>query len=121
MRSRAMKLSGWGNVIRHDGHVYRPEKLADVGKIVSRTETGAPFIARGLGRSYGDSAINQDGNVVLDTRLDRLASFDSTTGVVECEAGLSISDLIDVFLPRAFFPPVTPGTRFVTLGGAIAA
>jgi decaprenylphospho-beta-D-ribofuranose 2-oxidase len=122
-RARVMQLSGWGNVLRQRADVYRPEKLTDLRAVVSGDAQGASpsIVPRGLGRSYGDAALNENGAVLLDTRLNRFSSFDRATGILECEAGVSYEDLIDVFLPRGFFPPVTPGTRFVTLGGAIAA
>ena len=116
-----MQLGGWGNVTRHTSSVYRPEKLSGVREIVAGNGAGSTLITRGLGRSYGDAAVNQNGAVLLDTRLDRFASFDAGSGLLECEAGVSYQDLLEVFLPRGFFPPVTPGTQFVTLGGAIAA
>jgi FAD/FMN-containing dehydrogenase len=78
-------------------------------------------LARGLGRSYGDAAVNDGGAVCLMERLNRFLAFDPATGVVEAEAGLSLATLVDVLLPRGFFPPVTPGTKHVTLGGALAA
>jgi FAD/FMN-containing dehydrogenase len=78
------------------------------------------YIARGLGRSYGDPAINGDGGVVSFQRLDRILEFDEESGVVCCEAGVTFPDLLDIFLPRGFFVPVTPGTKFITIGGAIA-
>jgi FAD/FMN-containing dehydrogenase len=78
-------------------------------------------LARGLGRSYGDAAVNGDGAVVLGERLARLLAFDENTGVLSCEAGVSFDDLIRTFLPRGWLPVVLPGTRFVTLGGAVAA
>lgn len=89
-----------------------------------RGRGGAPepnLIVRGLGRSYGDAATNDGGAVLLETRLDRFLSFDPNTAILECEAGVSLEQIIETFLPRGFFPPVTPGTKFVTLGGAIAA
>ncbi|MFL5392816.1 MAG: FAD-dependent oxidoreductase [Myxococcales bacterium] len=79
-----------------------------------------PVLAVGQGRSYGDVCLN-DGGVVLTTgRLDRFISFDERTGVVRCEAGLTIADLISFALPRGFFVPVVPGTQMVSIGGAIA-
>jgi FAD/FMN-containing dehydrogenase len=79
-----------------------------------------PFLPRGLGRSYGDVCVN-DGGVLLHTfRRDRLISFDTVNGVIECEAGASLADIAEVALRYGWFLPVTPGTRFVTLGGAIA-
>src|SRR4029079_15624323 len=78
-------------------------------------------IARGLGRSYGDSATLENGSIVLGERLDRFIDFDAATGTLTCEAGVSLADVIDFAVPRGFFLPVTPGTKFVTVGGAIAA
>ncbi len=77
------------------------------------------MLARGNGRSYGDASLNA--RQVLDTRgLDRLVDFDAIGGVLVCEAGVLLAEVIDVMLPRGWFPPVTPGTRFVTIGGMIA-
>lgn len=122
-RSRAIELSGWGNVSYQRANVFRPEKWGDVRAAVADGSAAgtAGVVARGLGRSYGDAALNQGGAVLLDTRLNRFTAFDPATGTLECEAGVSFKDLVDVFLPRGFFPPVTPGTRHVTVGGAVAA
>lgn len=81
---------------------------------------GLSMLPRGLGRSYGDSCLN-DGGELLSTRyLDRFIAFDTEKGVVRCESGVSFDRLLDVIVPRGWFVPVTPGTRFVTLGGALA-
>src|SRR5690606_39473149 len=77
--------------------------------------------ARGLGRASGDASLPRDGAVVLAERLDRLLAFDPATGVLACEAGVSLATILELFLPRGFFFPVTPGTKYITLGGAIAA
>lgn len=74
----------------------------------------------GLGRSYGDSCLN-DSNALLDTAvLDYLLDFDESTGVLRCESAVSLDEILRVFVPKGWFLPVTPGTRFVTIGGAIA-
>jgi decaprenylphospho-beta-D-ribofuranose 2-oxidase len=117
--SRVMELSGWGKTSPRQSRVYRPEKLHEVAQILS-SESGS-VLARGLGRSYGDSAVNDGNAVILDERLDRFRAFDPATGTLDCEAGASLRDIIDIFLPQGFFPAVTPGTKFVTVGGAIAA
>jgi FAD/FMN-containing dehydrogenase len=78
------------------------------------------FLPRGLGRSYGDSCTNSGGTLLLTERLDRFMAFDETSGRLTCEAGISLDAILRVFVPRGWFLPVTPGTRFVTLGGAIA-
>ncbi len=80
----------------------------------------APLLAYGNGRSYGDVCLNA-GGVLLQTRgIDRFIAFDETTGVLTCEAGVLLAEIITSFVPRGWFLPVTPGTRFVTVGGAIA-
>jgi FAD/FMN-containing dehydrogenase len=78
------------------------------------------FLPRGLGRSYGDVCVNDGGALLHTFRRDRLISFDVANGVIECEAGASLADIAAVALRNGWFLPVTPGTRFVTLGGAIA-
>jgi decaprenylphospho-beta-D-ribofuranose 2-oxidase len=99
--------------------VYRPERRADVGHLLGGGGA-TTWIARGLGRSYGDAALNAEGGVMLMTRLDRMLAFDEDTGVLVCEAGVSLATILETFLPRGWCLQVTPGTRFVTVGGAIA-
>ena len=74
----------------------------------------------GLGRSYGDSCLN-DGGTLLDTApLNRFIAFDESTGLLRCEAGVTLAEILNVIVPRGWFLPTTPGTKFVTVGGAIA-
>lgn len=113
------ELAGWGRWPVVASQVARPERRAEVVRAVVETN-GQGLIAHGLGRSYGDAALLQDGRVVLTRRLDRMLDFDPTTGWLTAEAGVSFEDLLATFVPRGFFPPVTPGTKFVTLGGALA-
>jgi FAD/FMN-containing dehydrogenase len=111
-----MELAGWGRYPRIDCRVVAP---ATSGAVASALAGAGPSIARGMGRSYGDSALNR--NAVIDMRaLSRFLAFDPATGLLEAEAGVVLGDIITTFLPRGWFPPVTPGTRFVTLGGMIA-
>lgn len=113
-------LSGWGRFPVERCNVYRPESRGQLaGILASGAQTS--FISHGLGRSYGDAALNKDGGVIRHTRLNRFLAFDTQTGVLECEAGASLDEILEYFLPRGFFLSVTPGTRFVTVGGAIAA
>jgi FAD/FMN-containing dehydrogenase len=112
-------LSGWGHFPVQECVHYRPEKRRQVAELL-RCGPETSYLARGLGRSYGDNALNEGEGLLETTRLNRLLSFDAETGVLHCEAGVSLQDLLEVFLPRGFFVPVTPGTRFVTVGGAIA-
>lgn len=81
---------------------------------------GAKLLPRGNGRSYGDVCLNSEG-VLLHTRgLDHFISFDWERGVLTCEAGVTLAEILTMIVPRGWFLPVTPGTKFVTLGGAIA-
>lgn len=107
------ELEGWGRV-RRPGRELLSENLL-------RISEGAT-LARGLGRSYGDSSLPAvASDKVIGTRLaNRILSFDESTGVIRCEAGLCLADLLRLFMPRGFFPPVTPGTKFVTVGGMVA-
>ena len=108
-------VSGWGRFPVVDSEVLRPRSFAGVGEAVS-----AGTVARGNGRAYGDAAIGAARTVTM-TGFDRVRSFDPATGRICLEAGVLLSDLIDTFGPRGFLPFVVPGTRFVTVGGAIAA
>ena len=78
------------------------------------------FLPRGLGRSYGDVCVNDGGTLLHTFRRDRLLAFDDVHGVLTCEAGATLADIAQVMLPLRWFPTVVPGTRYVTVGGAIA-
>jgi FAD/FMN-containing dehydrogenase len=83
-------------------------------------EAGTSVLPYGNGRSYGDSNLNPDGALLLAGQLDRFIAFDPATGLLRCEAGVLLSTIIRLVLPQGWFPPVTPGTQYVTVGGAIA-
>jgi FAD/FMN-containing dehydrogenase len=108
-------LSGWGRHPVVPGLEVCSEDLEAVTRDASLT--------RGLGRAYGDAALPAPSDlwVAGSARADRLLSFDRGTGWLVAEAGLSLGDLYRLVLPRGFFTPVSPGTRFVTLGGMVAA
>jgi FAD/FMN-containing dehydrogenase len=78
------------------------------------------LLPRGLGRSYGDVCLNTGGALLLTDGLDRFLAFDEESGRLTCEAGVSIDEILKLMLPRGWFVPVSPGTRFVSVGGAIA-
>lgn len=110
-------LSGWGRYPKVKTRIEAPRSTAQLQDLLA---AGRPVIARGNGRAYGDSAIGAP--VTLDMRhFNRMLSFDEATGELVAEAGVSLGEIIQGFLPRGWFPAVTPGTKFVTLGGAIAA
>ena len=118
--SRTERLSGWGRHPVQECRVYRPEKVSELAQVLAESPAGG-VVPRGLGRAYGDAALNEGGAVVSHLRLNRLLAFDEATGVLECEGGVSLGEIVDAFLPRGWFLPVVPGTRHVTVGGAIAA
>ncbi|PTR12048.1 FAD-binding protein (plasmid) [Cereibacter azotoformans] len=110
-------LSGWGRFPRQPTRLVAPR--GDEG-FAGLLAAGEGLIARGHGRAYGDAAVGRP--VTAATRhLDRMIAFDPATGQLVAEAGVTLAEVIAAFLPRGWFPSVTPGTRFVTLGGAIAA
>ncbi len=114
--ARKTELAGWGANLRAVCLLTEPAFHSEVAAQLDRAGT----VARGLGRSYGDCAINAGGQVVGTTRMDRFLHFDEATGTLRCEAGASLEEIIRTFAPRGWFPMITPGTKFVTVGGCIA-
>jgi decaprenylphospho-beta-D-ribofuranose 2-oxidase len=102
-------FAGWGRVCKAQLDAARPERVADIAAALAA-----------VGRSYGDQALNSGGQAILTQRLDRLLDFDPASGVLVAEAGVTFDDLRRHLLPRGFLAPVTPGTAFATLGGAVA-
>ena len=110
-----MKISGWGRFPAIDANVVVP---ADMVGWKAALGEHASIIARGLGRSYGDSA---NGPVVLQSDyLDHYIKFDAQQGILQCEAGLSLHEVLNCIIPKGWFLPVTPGSGYVTIGGAVA-
>ncbi|MDT9688750.1 FAD-binding oxidoreductase [Streptomyces sp. P9(2023)] len=116
----AEPLTGWGRTAPTLARVHRPRSYQEAAEVV-RACGARGSIARGLGRAYGDAAQNAGGSVLDMTGLDRIRSVDAVAGVVVCDAGVSLHRLMEVLLPLGWFVPVTPGTRYVTVGGAIGA
>ena len=113
MKNSSSKLSGWGNAIKYSTNVITSDK----NSILEKSKT--PSIARGLGRSYGDCSINSE--LVHSTKkLNKVISFDKEKGIIEVESGLSLKVLLEVTIPEGWFIPVSPGTKYVTIGGMVA-
>ena len=115
--TKRANLSGWGRYPKINAEQAHPRSVMDTQKLVE-SPNSAPMIARGLGRSYGDSALADC--VVELTALDDFLEFDTEKGVLTCFAGVSLAVILRVFVPRGWFLPVTPGTQFVTVGGVVA-
>lgn len=110
--------TGWGRVISAHSGVFRPEYLTDLHAIVrNTTQTLLPY---GCSRSYGDVALNAKGDHIQMTRLNRMLSFDKKTLQLICESGVTVMDIQRTFLPRGMGLQTSPGTGWVTVGGAIA-
>ncbi len=118
--TRAVRLTGWGRTEATVADVASPQSADEAGELVKGV-AGAGVIARGLGRSYNNAAQNDGGLVVSTSGMRDVLSFDPASGVVCCEAGVSLEQLMTDLLPAGWFVPVSPGTRQVTVGGAIAA
>ncbi|MEV6650449.1 FAD-binding oxidoreductase [Streptomyces sp. NPDC051219] len=114
-------LTGWGRTApTAAARLVRPRSYEEaVTAVLTCGARGG--IARGLGRAYGDAAQNAGGCVLDMTGMDRIRTIDAEAGVVSCDAGVSLHRLMEVLLPLGWFVPVTPGTRYVTVGGAIGA
>jgi decaprenylphospho-beta-D-ribofuranose 2-oxidase len=113
-------VTGWGRTAPTAARLIRPRTYEEAAAAVR--DCGARgSIPRGLGRAYGDAAQNAGGAVLDMTGLDRVHAIDVDGGTVLCDAGVSLHRLMEVLLPLGWFVPVTPGTRQVTVGGAIGA
>lgn len=111
-----MKLSGWGGFPKHETRVVAPRSIAQLADAVREGNA----VARGNGRAYGDSAIGSNTTIGMHY-FNRMIGFNPETGTLKTEAGVLLSDIVETFLPRGWFPYVTPGTKYVTVGGIIAA
>lgn len=115
------EVISWGRVHRAPHQVARPAWRQDLpGLVAAGRERFPSLLAVGLRRSYGDSVLNPAGGVIDMTGVDRMIAFDPANGILRADAGLSFDALLRAMVPRGYFLPVTPGSRFVTLGGAVA-
>jgi FAD/FMN-containing dehydrogenase len=111
------QFESWGRYPKHAAEV-RPLFWREDFPLSVAPDT--KMLAVGMGRSYGDVCLLQHGTLLQTPNLDRLISFDSQTGRLRCEAGVTLAEILDFAVPRGWFLPVSPGTKYVTVGGAIA-
>ena len=108
-------VSGWGNHPKQEAQLLAPSSCAELQAQIREEKS---IIARGLGRSYGDSA--NAAKILQTSYYDHFIEFDHNAGLLTAEAGITLREILKVVVPRGWFLPVTPGTSYVTLGGAIA-
>lgn len=116
-RALVTPVRSWGRIGAHEHHVLTPNSVAQARAAIARSNT---WLAHGMGRSYGDVALNTGGTLISTRGLDRFVAFDRDSGILEAEAGVTLEEVIRVALPHGWFLPTTPGTKHVSLGGAIA-
>lgn len=112
--TRLETLTGWGRSTRSQAHVVRPDSVEDITGLVADAPS---VLGRGMGRAYGDAAQCAGGLVISTERLQQCSPPDA---VMDVAAGVSIDDLLRRIVPAGYFVPVTPGTRYVSIGGALA-
>lgn len=117
MIAHADKAESWGRYPRVNQAVSRPMWRTDPQLLPQTDKLLLPF---GQGRSYGDSCLNEAGLLLSTSNLDHFMSFDDEVGIVRVESGVTLEELLRVSVPRGWFLPVSPGTKYVSVGGAIA-
>ncbi len=117
---RLTNVTGFGMITGADGYLFRPTQVEEFYEILQLAKsTGRQITMRGSGRSYGDANIGSE-SILLDiTRFNQILSFDPQTGVIDCQAGVTIEQLWRHTLESSFWPPVVSGTMFPTMGGAL--
>jgi FAD/FMN-containing dehydrogenase len=121
MELKSKKVRSWGRVSNFDHEVADVLNRADASEVFDAVKgLNTSVLAYGLGRSYGDSNLNENFALADMRKLDRFISFDQEHGILRAEAGVSLSEILKIVVPNGFFLHTTPGTRFVTLGGAVA-
>lgn len=110
-----MNISGWGRYPAIDANLYNFESEDE---LLAHLKVSHDYAARGLGRSYGDSSLAR--HIITSSRYRSFLRFDEQSGILSCESGVHLAEIINCFLPRGWFLAITPGTKYVTIGGAIA-
>lgn len=107
-------IANWGNypVVESDERFFSYED--QLQQLVKQSK---PFIPRGNGRCYGDASLADA--TITTTKFDKVLSFDTVNGIFQCQSGLTLDKVLEVIVPKGWFLPVTPGTKFITIGGAI--
>ena len=109
---KSQEITNWGNYPKIRSNVYSTEYVDEARSIIKKEGQITP---RGNGRSYGDASLGE--NVISCLELDKILDFDKNSGIIKCQSGMLLSDILEFIVPKGFFLPVTPGTKFITVGG----
>lgn len=110
------EITNWGRYLKVSGEEKRVERIEQLSEYIEKTSR---FIPRGNGRCYGDSSLQKE--ILSTLGLNKFLNFDKEKGLLTCESGVLLKEILKVIVPNGFFLPVTPGTKFITIGGAVAA
>ncbi|MEH0158265.1 FAD-binding oxidoreductase [Limibacter armeniacum] len=109
------KIANWGNYPHRVADINTPVFEKDIHQLINNDK---PVTVRGLGRCYGDASLGE--HIISMDKMDKILHFDANDGIITCQAGTSLDKILNFIVPKGWFLPVTPGTKFITVGGAIA-
>ncbi len=109
------RVCNWGLYPKVDAVQFSAANYSEIADIVKANDT---IIARGNGRCYGDSSLQK--NIFSTLSLNSIINFNETNGIINCQSGVFLSEILNIIIPKGYFLPVTPGTKFITIGGAVA-
>ena len=109
------RIANWGNYPVVESNVESFVFDAEIDSLVTKEQS---FIPRGNGRCYGDSSLGE--KIISTLKFDKVLSFDATRGIFECQSGITLAQILEIIVPKGWFLPVTPGTKLITVGGAVA-
>ena len=118
MQTKPQTLSGWGNYPKISSEVYEPKDENGIIRFTQNNEKS--LLARGGGTSYGDASLNEGGVTIFTTNLNKVLNFDAKTGILHCQSGVTLHNIIKLFHLRGWFLSSTPGTKRATVGGCVA-
>ena len=118
-RATTQKLTGWGRSSYATSRLFETTTTEQVLAAL-QDASAAPVVARGAGRSYGDASLNEGGYLIRTTAMKAVHAFEPNSGEIVVDPGVNFGDLLHKYASQGWIAPVTPGTQFATLGGAIA-
>ena len=109
------EVANWGLYPTIKANVFEPHSYNEIIHCIKNNES---IIARGNGKCYGDASLSK--NIISTSNLNKIISFDEQNGIIQCQSGVLLSSILELIVPKGYFLPVTPGTKFISIGGAFA-